>query len=432
MGKHARLHRAIVVTVVILGAAAQITGRSDGHVATVRAVAHASSDAVAAGPAHGAMPAPVAPSAGPDDAASASAGTTVRQPGSAALARIADLPRLRLPASAAAWVAPGEGRHTIDDFEAATWPDPSIWPLVSDLTGSADGEYLWATSKCHAAHGEASLRADGGGAAGAGLSCGAPYPAAQQTSAVLALDLSGLHSAGKVDLAFDVWADADWNEGLFINHLVFGPDGTLVSRRVVYSATGRVGAWATDVRLDLTDLRDAQDPSWHMDLRGRRAYLELAFLSAAGTSGGEGIYVDGLALVAEARAPIVVTPVPPTATPPPVDRQVACGREPECKTIVVQAFDDYGCDGRYRRGLDFPLRGATRIDIVAGSEVLGATLGTSDTLYFRVPMTGDARVSVVSPPGYRLCPGLANPRTVEPSDFGRKDTVKVVFGHYHN
>lgn len=344
----------------------------------------------------------------------------------------ASLPGLRLPPGTTAWVAPGEGRHAIDDFESGTWPDASVWPLVSDLTGAADGEYLWAPSRCHAAGGSASLWAVGGGASGATLACGAPYPPAQQTSAVLALDLAGLHSAGHVDLVFDVWADAGPNEGLFINHLVFDADGVLVARRIVYSATGRAAAWARGVRLDLTDLRDPYDSAWQMDLRGQRAYLELAFLSNGGSVAGEGIFVDNVAVDAQPRPPIIVTPVPPTATPVPADRLVACGREPECKTIIVQVFDDYLCDGRYRNGLDYALRGAARVEIVAGAEVLSAPLGTSDTLFFRVPMTTDALVSVSAPSAYALCPGLSNPRTVKPGDFGRKDFVKLIFGHYRN
>jgi hypothetical protein len=347
--------------------------------------------------------------------------------GAAALAVVQGLPTEDLPRGVDAWTAHGEGRHLIDDFESPAWPAAEVWALVADLTGPSDWEYLWASTQCRAASGNGSLWSVGGGADGSQLTCGASYAAAQQSAAVLALDLSALHSMSRADLVFDVWADAAPDEGLFVNYVEFDTSGNMVTRRTVYSATGRVSTWYRDARIDLTRLRDALDGSWGLDLRGRTAYLEILFVSVGATPGGEGIFLDNLALDVEARPPVVVTSVAPTSTPPATERTTACTTEPDCRTLIVEVYDDFRCDGRYRAGLDFPVRGPVHLDVTAGNARLSTDVGVSRTAYLRLPMAAGAEVRLTHPDGYVACAGSPNPRQIRLSDFGGKTYARVTF-----
>jgi hypothetical protein len=321
---------------------------------------------------------------------------------------------LPAPASDAGWFAPAAGRTLVDDFEGAPWPDPERWVQVLDLDGGGNGEYVWSPRDCHPAVGGRSLWAVGGGFEGSQLLCGASYPDGAASSALLSLDLGAQAGVARLALTFDIWADAAPNEGLFINYVSFDPGGAVRERRTVFSATGRVGAWARAVRLDLTALRDRADGAWRLDLRGRQAYLEFLFISLPNMPDGEGIFLDEIYVDSE-DAPR------PTATPG-GNQTVGCATGADCGTLAVRGYVDGRCDGRYQPGLDDPLRGA-RVEVGAGAVGLGTTLSKSGNALFRVPLSAGVTAGLVVPNGYMICPNGSGTVTLAAKDFlpfGRK------------
>jgi hypothetical protein len=346
-----------------------------------------------------------------------------------------------------AWVAPGTGRYLIDDFESTSWPDQDVWVALLDLTSTADASYIWSPSDCRSADGQRALWSIGGGAGRPPVACDEQYPAELQTSALLALDLSATYSAASLALIFDIWADASPSEGLVITYVEFDATGNAVQRRPVYSATGRSSAWTRGVSLDLTNLRDARDPSWQIDLRGRFAYLELLFVSDGSGSGGQGVFIDNLALDSRPQPPVVVTPVPsrtlipsatpaatetpvptvPAATPTPTDRTEACTNEPDCRSLEVRAFVDYRCDGAFQNGVDGIVRSQPRVDIEAGAELLGTNLDPRGRATFRLPISSGASVTMAVPDGFEMCDNSPNPLDMEPDDFRASGLTRVYF-----
>ncbi len=352
-------------------------------------------------------------------------------------------------ADAPFWTAlPQAGRQLIDDFDAADWPDRARWPLVADLNAPfvARAGYPWAASGCESPPGTRSLRAVGGGD-GATLDCDAAYPAAVASSALLSLDLSRMTGAHGLSLRFDLWVEADPEEGLLVNLLRFTDGGEVAERRIVYSATGRLGAWARDQAIDLTMLQDALDGRWQGDLRGERAYLEFLFVSADGGEGGaRGVLMDDLTIEAVYRAPTATpspaataqptqlpgpspTPPPPgaTATPEIVDRTTLCTSIRDCTTLSVRAWIDRGCDGRFQTGLDAPLRTESRVDGSAGGEALGTALGRTGRTTFSYPGGRDAEFRLALPDGYAMCDGSANPAVINADDVNRYGRATVNF-----
>lgn len=320
---------------------------------------------------------------------------------------------------------------SIDGFEAVPWPDPALWPLVADLEaiarGDAGGGAPWAPASCGSTEGSRALRA-----ASDGRACDAPYPAGAASSALLALDLSHTAADRALSLAFDVWMDADPDEGLLLHYVRIGADGRAVERRQVWSGTGRLGDWVHGVSIDLTDLRDRFDSTWRYDLRGRRVHLELLFRSGDG-SDARGALLDRLRLVREPAPPTPVpsattaptavpTPVPPTpTTPPDLVRTNACTPSGACVQLAVRAYVDFRCDGRLQPGVDSPLRAepAPRVDVEAGAERLGGPLSASGTAIFLFPPVPETRVALAVPEGFEACPGVDNPATVASDAFRR-------------
>jgi len=314
----------------------------------------------------------------------------------------------------------------IDGFENPAWPDAARWPLVADLAAIARGEQggaPWAPSDCEATEGTRALRA-----ADDGRDCAAGYPADAASSALLALDLSGTATDLALALAFDVWMDADPDEGLLVHYVRLADDGSAAERRLVWSGTGRLGDWVRGVPLDLTALRDAHDPGWTGDLRGQRAFLEFLFHSGDG-SVARGALLDRIVLERRLAPP---TPIPsptatsvPTAPPSPtpgiVERTNACTASSDCVQLSVRAYVDYRCDGRLQPGVDAPLRAdpSPRVDVTAGAERLGTTLSSSGTAIFLFPPVPQTLVALAIPPGYEACPGVDNPTTVLAPAFRR-------------
>ena len=356
-----------------------------------------------------------------------------------------DAPRLLARRGARpTWQAlPREGWQLIDDFEARDWPRALTWPLVADLNAPfvTGRGYPWAPSPCESAPGTRALRAVGGGD-GATLDCGAAYPAAVASSALLSLDLSRLSGARVANLRFDLWVEADPDEGLLVQLLRFTDDGAVRERRVVYSATGRVARWARAQHIDLTRLTDARDPAWQHDLRGGRAFLELLFVSTDGGEGGaRGVLVDNLGLEVELAAP-TATPRPsltstpdPGTTPPaptpaaPVERSNLCTDIRNCHSLSVRAWIDRGCDGRNQVGHDGPLREEPRVDVRVGAsgEALGTRLSRTGRAVFAFPPDAPVVVSLDLPQGFEMCPGAPNPARIEADDFNRYGRAAVDF-----
>lgn len=336
------------------------------------------------------------------------------------------LPALPLPDDAPAWRASPTPQQLIDDFESGTWPDRYTWVYVADLNGAAAGHHHWGPRSCRAADGSRSLWAVGGGTDGSVLPCASAAPDGEATTALLWLDLRSVRGMSGLDLAFDVWADAAPNEGLFINFMQFDAVGIPTERRTIYSATGRVGNWARGVRVDLTDLRDRLDPAWRFDARGQHIYLEFVFFSVDGASPGEGVYLDNLSLVAREPTPIIIPPYTPTPQEP-VDRTVACEGGPDCGTLAVRAFVDTRCDGRYQGGIDAKITSQPRVDIVAGTEALGAQLSRSGSAYFRLPFAGGVQATFEVPDGYEMCANSDNPSELTAKDFKPLGRAKLSF-----
>jgi hypothetical protein len=302
--------------------------------------------------------------------------------------------------------------------------------------------YTWAPRDCRAANGSRSLFAVGGGADGASHPCGgAPYPAGVASSALLYLDLSRFRSARTLALSFDIWADAEPHEGVFVNYVEFDAAGLMTERRIVYSGTGRVQSWLRGLELDLTRLRDRQDGSWSGDLRGQRVYLELLFVSSdeVNLSRGEGVFLDNLAIESDPFVTIVppaptATPTPvanpsptPAATPGTIERTVACEGGPGCGSLGVRSFLDYNCDGRYQPGLDRPVTTRPRVDVVAGAEILGTSLSLGGSAFFRLPTSAGVSVQLAVPEGMGMCSGWPNPIVLTAEDFGQRNNKQVVF-----
>ena len=98
--------------------------------------------------------------------------------------------------------------------------------------------------------------------------------------------------------------------------------------------------------------------------------------------------------------------------------------------IVVQAFSDFLCDGRFRAGLDRPLGGSrvTLTNAEGGRET--QVLGYSGQSFFRdvILFPGEsATVEVTFPDGFQTCPGSPTSVTLTPDDFDANGIARVVF-----
>ncbi|MBK6768404.1 MAG: hypothetical protein IPG72_05125 [Ardenticatenales bacterium] len=311
------------------------------------------------------------------------------------------------------------GTTTLDAFEGALWPDPTRWLYDTDLNRPGTGT-RWSPSTCQAKGGSRGLRANGATPAGP-PTCAAPYEGSFTASTVLALDLSNVAGAATAELAFDLWMDAEPNEGLIVAYLrPEAPEGYYV-RHILYSGTGRVRRWIDGgVRLDLASARDVYDGAWRGDLRGKQVLIEFIFLSADGSADAQGAYLDNVVFRA-------TPPVGPTPPPGAVERTTACTGVRDCGSVGVFAYVDVGCDRRFRRGTDVPLAMQPRVDVVAGADVLGARLGKSGRLTFQYPLGRDASFSLAVPDGYALCPDSPNPVDVPASAFNRFRRTSVEF-----
>ena len=327
-------------------------------------------------------------------------------------------------------------RSLIDDFESDTWPDRARWPLVSDLAATAlpGSGFFWAPSECESSVGFRSLRASGGGE-GTTLACDSGYPADMASSALLYLDLRDTLRASVLELRFDAWLDADPDEGLMVSYITFDASGTMDQRRILHTATGRSGSWWRGISLDLTTLSDRLDPTWSHDLRGRRAYLEMLFISHDGSVDGRGAFLDNMTIDVEIPPTPTASPTPPpTATPSPtptvpptdVDRVNACLTLSDCDSLTIRAYTDYGCDGRYQAGVDSPLSGK-RIRLSADLERLGAELGRSGLAVFRFPHAASVEAELDMPAEYEMCPGLTNPMSIAGRRFTRTGRASLSF-----
>ncbi len=335
-----------------------------------------------------------------------------------AVARALPLPVLA--AQHPTWT-PGLAPHQlIDDFEAAAWPDPSIWAAVLDLSGRDDAPITWGPRECRAASGRQSLWAIGGGDRGRSLPCGNAFPHGQVSSAVLALDLRPLHAVAELWLSFDLWADAAPNEGLLISVLEADTQGNPSGRRIVYSATGHSASWARGVKLDLVRLID-RFSGREMDARGQYVLLEFLFLGLADTPDAEGIYLDNLALSSREATPIVVTPVPEA------DQTMGCSGGTDCGSLSVRAYVDSRCDGRYQPGIDALLPGTPRVTVTTGSIILRSHLTTSGSAFFRLPYSEPVVAELGVPEGYVMCSNSRQSVTLRPRDFQPFGRAKVEF-----
>jgi hypothetical protein len=323
-----------------------------------------------------------------------------------------------LPQRISAWVAPGLGRQVVDDFEAPAWPDRNRWVALVDLVSQQAPQYLAAPRDCRAASGGRSLWSVGGGAAGAALACGQPAPRSRQTSSVLALDLTAIGGAATASLTMDIFADAAPTEGLLLSVLVFDPSRLDVERHLVFSATGHSVDWSRDVKVDITDLKDRFDPSWHADLRGQLAYLEFLFLSDDSAPAGQGIFVDNVAVESAAPPPVIVTPVP-TVTPTVVERTEDCTTEPDCRVLQVWSYIDYRCDRRFQPGVDERVVTMPRLDVNNGGQLLGTHLDKRGYASFRLLTSPGAVVELELPPKTSMCPGSPNPADLQAKNFAR-------------
>lgn len=330
---------------------------------------------------------------------------------------------LSLPPAAAPAGADGiglpYGTSSIDTFESPIWPDPTRWVYVADLAGPASGT-RWAPSTCRARGGTRSLRANGAAPSGP-PACGAPYAGAFTSSAVLALDLTNLGGAASAVLSFDLWMDAEPNEGLLVAYLT--PAGTEggYDRHILYSATGRVRNWVDGgVRLNLAEARDVYDAAWRGDLRGKQALLEFVFVSVDGSGDALGAMVDNVAFTAQPSA----APTPPPGT---IERTTACTGTRDCGSVGVFAYVDVGCDRRFRRGIDAPLTMQPRIDVLAGPDALGADLGRGGRQTFNYPLGRSATFTLALPDGYAMCPDSPNPATLGADAFNRYRRASLEF-----
>lgn len=313
----------------------------------------------------------------------------------------------------------------IDTFERADWPAGAAgdnrWlpQTLLDLRQPSGGR-RWASSPCQAADGTRSLCPICGGPAGAGYRCGDPYPADTSPSVLLRLDLSKRQNMERLDLVMDIWADAAPDEGLFVNYVEYDRAGDVAERRPIYSATGRLSAWARGQRLNLLDVRDALDPAWRASFAGRVVHVELLFHSHGSTPGGAGIFVDNVRLVSRA-ATVPVTPVPT-----PSIGSVYCPAGSTCGSLQVEAFIDYRCDGNYQQGVDRKL-GRQWVEVLAGATPLGAFTKPSGSTFFRLPIDQPMTVTFTMPAGHKMCANSPNPLTLTATDFGRSLRKKIRF-----
>lgn len=313
----------------------------------------------------------------------------------------------------------------IDTFERADWPAGSTgdsrWlpQTLLDLRQPTGGR-RWASTTCQAAEGARALCPICGGPAGAGYRCGDDYPPNTSPSVLLRLDLSRRQNMERLDLVMDIWADAAPDEGVFVNYVEYDPAGDVAQRRPIYSATGRLSAWARGQRLNLLAVRDALDPNWRASLAGRVVHLELLFHSRAATPPGDGIFVDNLRLVSRA-ATVPVTPVPTPSV-----GSVYCPAGTTCGSLQVEAFIDYRCDGNYQQGVDRKL-GRQWVEVLAGATPLGAFTKPSGSTFFRLPIDQPMTATFTLPAGHKMCANSPNPLTLTASDFGRSQRKKIRF-----
>ena len=239
--------------------------------------------------------------------------------------------RPRGPRSAARWTAVaavaalaftpaaaarlGDVRFVLDDFEAAAWPDPTVWTVPAAAT-------TWRTSGCQALGGRRGLRAFAPPGTSPDAPCDAAVPPGASSTAFLHLDLRAAGAANRLELGFDVWfrLGAAEDAGLVVWLHVPRPGGA-VDRVPIFGATGDTGAWASPQRyLDLRNLVDVRNPAAVYDLRGADWTLEWTAAAPAGAPPGGGVFLDNVALTWEPDlsypTPTARPTLPPTATIP--------------------------------------------------------------------------------------------------------------------
>lgn len=239
----------------------------------------------------------------------------------------------------------------IDDFEAVLL-DTQKWLYIADGDKDLHGSYFWGLSKCRAKGGTQSLWAVGDGDPsvipnGRQLRCGDNYPNGAQSTAILALDLTGWSpDVADLRLLFDFWLntrteimDGVAGDGLFVVFVRTLPNGS--QEEIVVDALSSEFPqrfWDESREIDLRMLRDVygQNPNVY-NAAGTVALIEFLFVSkdVAGGTKPEGSFIDNVRLEASVP-PVTPTPVTPTVGTPgtPVPTTATPTRGPETQTPV--------------------------------------------------------------------------------------------------
>jgi hypothetical protein len=167
-----------------------------------------------------------------------------------------------------------------EDFEGSF---PGSW-LVFDNDGTTNGEYDWAKRNCKPYAGSYSGWAIGGGANGAGLSCGSTYT--NNVSSWMVYGPFSLADATAADLKFKLWLNSEPRfDGFWGTASINGANfyGTPIS-----GTTG--GSWVDQV-VDLTNV-----PVLGNLVGQSNVWVGLIFASDLSITYPEGAYVDNIVL----------------------------------------------------------------------------------------------------------------------------------------
>ena len=176
-------------------------------------------------------------------------------------------------------VTPGWETLVSIDFES-TWP--GSW-VIFDNNGTTDGQYYWGKRTCRPYAGSYSGWGVGGGAQGAGLSCGSNYP--NNASSWMVYGPFSLIGATAADLKFKLWLNSETNYDTIAR--MASTNGTNFYGASTY---GNTAGWV-DKTLDLTNVYTLGN------LLGQaNVWVALTFESNSSTVLTEGAYVDNIVL----------------------------------------------------------------------------------------------------------------------------------------
>jgi hypothetical protein len=164
-----------------------------------------------------------------------------------------------------------------EDFEAAAGP---LWRFL-DRNGATGGAFTWARRDCRPNQGSYSAWAVGGGADGAALPCGSPYP--DQAAAWMIYGPFSLADATAAELRFRLWLDVE-PEADSLCWLASADDASYRGLCLALDTAG----WTT-LTLDLADVGAGVSL-----LRQPRVWIAFAFLSDDSSHRPGGAYVDGV------------------------------------------------------------------------------------------------------------------------------------------